>query len=564
VRFADIIITLEHLRRQIQTTNIESRLVLLLTGCIIPIAFSLLRFLPIPQALITKFYAYCIDPPVFGRHHAVSVMGLAIIPTRGQALFIVYIWTINIILSAVGYNITWPNSWYANKPEEVVAYVGNRAGVLSFANLGLVVLYSSRNNVLLYLTNWSHSTFLLVHRWLAFICTLQACLHSAVWLQIYIKQGAKAHAEQAALEYWIWGVIATLALVILLPLSILPIRRKVYELFLTTHVILAIISMIGCLLHIYYRFTWQWGYETWVYIAFAIWGFDRFLARPLRVFRNGVRRAYVSIVDEDYLKVHIPGVEASGVAYLYFPTLTWRIWENHPFSVAATSDLEPAVISSPSGPDSISDSPIERTDKERYTVATRGLPHLARTSGIVFFVRRRGGFTSQLALHASTLKSALVLVESSYGPEQMSIIPSPAAKPSLQYPNTIFIAGGVGITSLLPTINRTSPFSKSSGVAKLFWGVRTEPLVLSVEEMIGTVRRRADGRAKWGEVDVTVSIGKRFNLRRLLEAELREIQSGTTVIVCGPTGMTDDARTAVTSLARHGSVVRFCEKSFSW
>jgi NAD(P)H-flavin reductase len=489
-------------------------------------------------------------------------MGLAIIPTRGQALFIAYIWAINIILSAVGYNITWPNSWYGTKPEEVVAYVGNRAGVLSFANLGLVVLYSSRNNVLLYLTNWSHSTFLLVHRWLAFICTLQACLHSAVWLQIYLKQGAKAHAEQAALEYWVWGIIATLALVVLLPLSILPIRQRMYELFLATHVVFAIISMIGCLLHIYYRFTWQWGYETWVYIAFVIWGFDRFLARPLRVLRNGFRRAHVTIVDKDYLRIHIPGVEASGIAYIYFPTLTWRIWENHPFSVAAISGAEGSRSSSQSELDPVSDKSIE--NKDDYTIAARQMAHSARESGIVFYVRRRGGLTSQLVSHASTHGGALVLVESSYGSEQMSIVPSPTAKPSLQYPNTIFIAGGVGITALLPMLNRMSPLGRSSGMSKLFWGVRTEPLVVSVEEMLGTSGMRIGGRSRWGEIDVIVSIGERFDLRRLLEAELQEVQGGTTVVVCGPPGMTDDARIAVTSLARHGRVVRFSEESFSW
>lgn len=491
-------------------------------------------------------------------------MGLAIIPTRGQALFILYIWFMNVVLSSVGYNITWPNSWYSSKPEEVVAYIGNRAGVLSFANLGLVVLYSSRNNILLYLTNWSHSTFLLVHRWLAVICTLQACIHSAVWLQIYVKQGAKAHAEQAAYEYWFWGIIATMALVVMLPLSVLPVRQKAYEIFLALHVVLAVLSMIGCLLHIYYRFTWQWGYETWVYIAFVIWGFDRFFARPFRLFRNGFQRAYVKVIDSDYLQIHIPGIHASGIAYLYFPTLSWRVWENHPFSVAATSSL---VSRAPSqagshlgseGPETV------KSNKEDAVIASRSIAYDNTEIGIVFFVRRRAGLTTRLARYAATNAGALTLIESSSGSEQMSIIPSPTVGPSLDFPNTILIAGGVGITSLLPLLDRFNGLGNPIGRAKLFWGVRTEPLVVAVEALMCKDGRRINGKALWGNVEVEVKIGERFDLYSLLEAELYQLHRGTTVVVCGPPGMTDQVRIAVTSLARQGKTVRFSEHSFSW
>lgn len=539
-------------------------LVLLLTCTVIPIVFSLLRFLPIPQAFVSRFYAYCIDPPVFGKHHAVPVMGLAIIPTRGQALFILYIWFMNVVLSSVGYNITWPNSWYSSKPEEIVAYVGNRAGVLSFANLSLVVLYSSRNNILLYLTNWSHSTFLLIHRWIAVICTIQACVHSAVWLQIYVKQGAKAHAQQAAYEYWIWGIIATMALVVMLPLSILPIRQRMYEVFLASHAVLAVLSMIGCLLHIYFRFTWQWGYETWVYVAFVIWGFDRFFARPLRVFRNGFKQAYVTVIDCDYLQIHVPGIHASGIAYLYFPTLSWRVWENHPFSVAATSSLASRVatrVDSDLGP---RHRDIEKSVKEDTFVASQHIAHGNTESGILFFVRQRGGVTARLARHAASNAGVLTLVESSYGSEQMSVIPSPPVGPTLEYPNTILIAGGVGITSLLPLLDRFNGLGNPIGKAKLFWGVRTEPLVAAVEALLCKDGCRIDGKALWGNVEAEVKIGERFDLYVLLAAELYKLRRGTTVVVCGPPGMTDDARNVVNSLARQGCMVRFSEHSFSW
>lgn len=119
------------------------RLAVLLSCSLAPILLSLLRFLPFPQGWVSKFYAHVIDPPFIGTNHAVPVFfGLGIMPTRGQALFLFYIWGINIILSAVGYQVTWPNLWFTSVSNEMVEWIANRTGMLSFANLSLAILYS--------------------------------------------------------------------------------------------------------------------------------------------------------------------------------------------------------------------------------------------------------------------------------------------------------------------------------------------------------------------------------------------------------------------------------------
>lgn len=51
--------------------------------------------------------------------------------------------------------------------------------------------------------------------------------------------------------------------------SILPVRNRLYELFLSWHVILSLLALTGCYLHIYLRFDHPWGHEVWIYIAFA-------------------------------------------------------------------------------------------------------------------------------------------------------------------------------------------------------------------------------------------------------------------------------------------------------
>ena len=119
-----------------------------------------------------------------------------------------------------------------------MTYFTNRLGVFSFANISLIFVYAGRNNILLHLTNWSHGTFLLLHRWVAWIATLQVVLHSAIYLDKYVHTGT--HATETQLPYWVWGVVATLCMSILLPSSILPIRESLYEFFLAWHVLLSI------------------------------------------------------------------------------------------------------------------------------------------------------------------------------------------------------------------------------------------------------------------------------------------------------------------------------------
>jgi predicted ferric reductase len=524
---------------------------------------------------VSNVYATLIDPPLFGSYHSVPVLGLGFVPTRGQGLFIAYIWIVNVILCAAGYEVRDPMSWYSSLEKQLMAYIGNRTGLLSFVNLAIAVLFASRNNVLLLVTNWSHSTFLLVHRWISVICMLQACVHSILWLLMYLEplSGPDAFEEESKLSYWIWGVVATLALVLLMPLSVLPVRKKLYEVFLASHVVLAVLAMIGCMLHIYYRYEWQWGYQTWVWIAFAFWLFDRFVARPLRLVRNGVRQAFITVIDDAYLQIDVPGVEGDGHAYLYFPTFTWRVWENHPFSVAAVSsvtraDPAPSPPASRSSTQDVKGTPTGETEK-RPSLATKthrlpqDKPHQRTTPGLVLFIRTHHGLTSRLLQHADSDTGIPVLVETSYGPHMSVIEPRPSRQ-SLKYPNLICIAGGVGITGVLPFLSDAPDVSW--GRKKLFWSVRTEPLVRAVRAVVGNVVRDGDrvGRETWGGTEVAVSVGKRFDIDAVLTEELGDVVGSTTVAVCGPAGMADEVRAVVTRLGKRGVVVRLIEESFSW
>ncbi|KAL9589467.1 MAG: hypothetical protein Q9203_001731 [Teloschistes exilis] len=514
---------------RMETNHETYGIILIVTGSAIPILFSLLRFLPLPTTATTKFNAWLVDPPAFGSRHKMPIAGLFHMPTRGQAFMILYLVAINIILSAVGLRSEQPNSFYpSGSSREIVTYLTNRVGVLSFANIALLFLYAGRNNVLLWMTNWSHGTFLLLHRWVAWIATLQAVLHSAIYLQIYVQEGT--HASESKMNYWIWGVVATLCMSILLPASILPIRKSVYEFFLAWHVLLSIFTLVGCLWHILERFQRQWGYENWIYTAIAIWAFERAM-RLGRVARNGVKTAQVTIIDEDYISVDIKGVCGSGHAYLYFPTLTWRVWENHPFSVASAAQahreqpraLEHAVDIEKIG--STADSSESDSAERRH--------HAPVEVGLSFVLRTKTGVTKQLRGHASLP----VLVESAYGPhEDLS-----------EYSLLICIAGGVGVTACLPYL-RAHP-----GSSKLFWGVRSQGIVDAMAPVIAGVEKE-------------VFVGKRMSVPEVLRKELHNNGNSIAVLVSGPSGMADEVRCAVSEIGKRieGVKVKLLEEAFSW
>ncbi|KAL5334604.1 hypothetical protein BJX70DRAFT_377733 [Aspergillus crustosus] len=545
---------------ELETTHSRYGLVLLITGAVIPIAFSLARFLPFPAEWMTDFEAKYVNPPLIGaRHNVPYLWKTTMMPTRGQAFFLAYLVIINVVLCSVGIESARDSTWYKDREREIASYVSNRAGYLSFANIPLLVLYSSRNNVLLWVTNWSHGTFLLVHRWVAVIAVIEACLHSAIYLQIYDSDGI--HTSESQLPYWVWGIIGTLSMAVMVPASILPIRQKFYELFLAWHVFFFLLAMIACLLHIWYRYAWQWGYENWVYMAFAIWGFDRVL-RILRISRHGLLDAQISVVDDDYVKIEVRDVQADGHVYLYFPTLTWRVWENHPFSVLSATRTCRAVdrpnVPSSESTSSHSSGSLQDKEKEpasnidaladtKITTQTSESPvsRLDRHyhESLTMYLRTHTGITSYLRTARGTLP---VLVETGYYPH--SIVGS---EPS-SAPNILAFAGGVGVTAL------TSMLQQHRGYHRLFWASRSKALVESVRESLGS--------DQFDRMNPVLFTERRMDIPRILEEEAGRTRGvAVTVVVSGPAGMADEARREVVRVVREfGAVMTFVEESFSW
>ncbi|KAJ2914116.1 hypothetical protein MD484_g6287, partial [Candolleomyces efflorescens] len=514
----------------------------------IPVLFSLLRFLPIHPLWYSRLIAILEKPLAGYRHRSPVVADMGIMPTRGQALYILYLITTQILLAIFPLAFSFPNYFSPTRMDQVMGSVGYRTGVLTMANFVALFLFASRNNVLFWITNWSRSTFLLLHRWIAYCLILQVSVHSAIQLVRHYED----HDTESEEPYWIWGIVGTLAFVVLWPASILPLRKKVYELFLAFHQVFAAIALVASFFHIYKESKYDRGYEIWVYIGGAFWFFDRFL-RLLRMIASGHRTAVVTPIglDSEYLKVEIDGVVAHGHVYLYFPTLPWRFWQSHPFSVLSTF----------SGTTMGSGTVVAIGDAEKMSPTGSGsdLSNGPSPSAFVLgrpkatiLVRPMDGLTKALAARLGELESISipVIVEGSYHA-------NPAIRNLDSCSTLVCIAGGVGITAVVPILR-----SFEGVKARLAWGARSEWLLRSVDDEI----RELVKRGVKVETRISGDANERLRVGDIVQEELESGDGGDLgVVVCGPTGMADEVRMAIAEFGSKGKRgVVFVDEAFSW
>ncbi|KAF2841706.1 ferric reductase transmembrane component 4 [Patellaria atrata CBS 101060] len=518
-------------------------LIILIVGFATPIAITWLSKLPIVSELVEKLHPYVVWPSTIGSYHVRPLpFLLGNPPTLGQAFYIVGFVILNIILSCVGYTTAQPHPWGYNKRGEILAYAGYRTGEFAFALLPLLILFAGRNNILLWLTNWSHSTFILLHRWVSRLFALHTILHSIFLLAARIQSGT--YSADVKLPYWQWGIAGTVFVCVMLVFSVLWMRRLSYEVFLIGHIILAVLVVVTSWYHLILRFYYPGNHEYWLYAAAAVWVFDRVI-RVLRIVKNGVRRATVTKVGPNHVRIEIPGIRFSGKpgyhGYVYFPTLTvFRPWENHPFSVNSTpllgSYTRNLALSSPSNSISESSGKHEVAKSGATAQETHSAIAVPSTSGVTLYVRKSTGMTHYLQKHAKLL----TLLDGPY--------PNNPPDTVLNTDRLLLIGGGIGITGLLGFIH-------AHYNVKLAWSVKpsTEAVVHDLDPILKSV------------TDREIRIGERLDVDRLLRQEAQAGYKRVGVVVCGPGSLCDDVRAIVSSLARHEKTIFELEvDAFSW
>lgn len=339
----------------------------------------------------------------------------------------------------------------------------------------------------------------------------------------------------------------------------LYIRQRFYEMFLITHILMAIFTIIGSWYHILLVFGTMGHLQQLIYPAIAIWSFDRGI-RVLRMLKNGLRRAEVQeLGDGQYLRVDFRNLRWSPTpgqhAYLYFPTVSpLKAFQNHPFSAIPSSMLHSyhsspsstpaqAPRSSSSSEPAPSDTPAD-IEKRLPATSTRILSNTSKCSsktrdpapGLTFFIRKSAGFTKLLHAHTSLLS----LVDGPYHNNANTAI--------LRCDRLVLVAGGIGVTALLP-------WAHAHPNAKFYWSLKEEARCLADE--LETALR--------GLAEREVRVGARFDVRALLEREAESGWGRIGVVVCGPGGLCDGVRAAVVESARRGGVrFELDVEAYSW
>ncbi|CAI6342043.1 unnamed protein product [Periconia digitata] len=527
--------------------HVQYSLIITLVAILLPILIA--AFTWIPGLTRSRPWLYVqtrlVYPAIFKGYHRVPVAG-EIQPNRGQALFIILLSILNIIFLVAPYIIRQPQHNFPSRDEQELSIIGNRSGVLAMGNAVALFLFATRNNPLLYLTGWSHGTYLLLHRWLGYWTLFHTVLHSVMLLAYYKTYGT--YSKEIVREYWIWGIVATVAAVAILPTSLLAVRQRFYEIFLASHVVLSLIFLIGYYYHIWFCYQHRWGYEIWAYIAGGVWGTDRVIRLCMVAIRRK-RTAVISFVpdtDNEYLRIDVEGVSvADGTVYLYFPSLGWRFWENHPFTtaLAAQSDDEaPATVDEKTG---------TATATASSTSTSSSSSPMRHTT--TFFARTRTGMTSSLSARVLKSESARlsILME---GPYKHS-----GAASKLSHCSSILcIAGGIGITAQLPYLRHVP----SDVPTKLYWSTRKAGLVNAIAPALQKLP---------SNVEVETLVSARVDIDAILEKELSigvDAYSGTLgIVVCGPPEMADRVRQKSVQIAQDIANKRdfvLVDEVFSW
>ncbi|KAL6788757.1 ferric reductase like transmembrane component domain-containing protein [Trichoderma sp. SZMC 28012] len=514
-----------------------------------------------------------IIPATFGYRCAQNVWW-ATIPPRIQSLTITLFLIMNIVFCIHGYRIIDENLYFDGPTRQVLRYVSDRTGIVSFANFPFIWLFGMRNNVAMWLTGWDFGTYNNFHRWCARISTVQAVVHSILYtVLIFMNGGWNYYASWFTMWFWNAGLMATIFMCALLTLSVYWIRRRFYEAFLIIHIGLSILILFTMLGHVS---IFNGEYDALFWVPAFIWVFDRVM-RLLRIIIYNPGRwsttALASYSDSaNIIRLTIPTDNALYKIrpgnFFYLTVLNdTRFWESHPFTVASTSgelsqsseysDEEEPLLTSPTVAAEIELERMASEPKKQY---------------MSFLIRPYNGFTERLrdmlVDEQSSSRPLKVLVDGPYGHTQQL----------QEYRQVVFIAGGSGVVVALSYLNSLCDGTKAPNTIELHWAVREPAFVRDV------LSKEAKSALDTGMLSLHLYMSAvndfstndlpskveqhvgRPNIHSVVMSAARGTQGNNlAVVACGPAKMADDSRLAVVDALKNGNHnIDYYEESFTW
>lgn len=358
-------------------------------------------------------------------------------------------------------------------------------------------------------------------------------------------------------------------MLLILVLSLNPMRSTSYEVFAIIHLGLALIIFGAAMAHCKLS-----GFDLphipWMMAVIALWVLERIL-RTLRLMAfsfssRGGADAEVKIMGADAnvcrITIHLPHrVDIRPGTHAYLRLKDVRPWETHPFSIAWVEHRL---------------SPTGRRSKNR-------LQRQKTSTSVSFLVFAKLGFTRDLLSRTSASGGRMVTKATFEGPyDGLTSLDS--------YGHVVLVAGATGITHHLRYARRLVLGFKSRTTAArrilLIWMVRktddvewirpwlsdllslpdcAQLLTVRIHVTREPVRPPSSHNPASSSLDVEmVYTPKRTDIDAIIRGEVENQIGAMFVMVCGPGSLSDDVRAAVRRCQTSGHTIDFEENGFSW
>ncbi|RAK76790.1 ferric reductase family protein [Aspergillus fijiensis CBS 313.89] len=525
----------------------------------------------------TNFKKHMLYAPLGRKRHnrelqLSSAIGVGTVPSRFQTIFVgLY------LVSQIAYCVIL--DYRVNVKAALVAELRGRSGTLAVLNMVPLFLLAARNNPLIPLLHISFDTYNLLHRWLGRIVVIESVVHTAAWAVNACDEVSFADmlARLRDTPFFTWGLVGTVAMVVLGLHSPSPIRHAFYETFLHIHQLCALFAYIGVIMHLDLDNLPQ---KPWLIAVGLMWLLER-LARLGRIAylnispSKGSTTLTVEALPGEACRVtfQLPKrvhVGAGSHVYAYIPSVA--LWMSHPFSVAWVEPSESVTAPAVTGTASdLEKQPI--SDLDKYMKA-----HQQPTS-VSLIMGARQGMTRKLYNKALAAPSQTLhlsgFIEGPYASHAVNLA---------SYGTAVLFSAGAGIThhmlSVRDLIIRSTEGRAATQKIYLVWSVRSTEHLAWVREWMDQILR-LPGRREILTIKLFVSKPKssreivspsatvqmfpgRCKADVVLDEVIPERVGATVVSVCGPGAFADEVRAAARSRIGKGAVVDFVEEAFTW
>ena len=458
--------------------------------------------------------------------------------------------------------------WRSENKYKVCAELRGRSGTLALVNMVPLIILAGRNNPLIDLLHVSFDTYNLLHRWMGRVVCIETVIHFVAWAIVQTADGGWESVKHKVVDdiFISSGTIGCLGMIVILILSVSPVRHAFYETFLSSHILLAMVVFVCTLIHcVATALPGGLPQTSWMVAILILW----MLERTARVFRlaycnwsgSGYTEATVEPMPGEACRVtmRLPryvDVKPGQHAYLRFAGV--NPWENHPFSIAW----------------------FEHHYKDVLPIAHRSAKRIQKPTAttVSFIIGAQTGFTRKLYNKACAAGTRAITMRAAFeGPY--------AGHHSLDsYGHCVLFAGASGITHQVAYLRHLIDGYNNGTVATrrvtLMWIIRDYEVlewarpwmdkILRMENRRDIVRikvfiTRPKNSSQLSSKSSTVEIFPgRPNIPMLLIKEAQEQMGAMCVTVCGPGGLADDVRDGVRTVLDEKQVVDFIEERFTW